>query len=107
MHHACRGQHLEIAKLLLEHMSRDAALALNKVVSKLTHYIICFLRMLTDDRQTRFPTYRTASPRLRFGVNPQEEEQRREEEEEEEEEMKRRLWQHISRLCSVETKSST
>ena len=31
LHHACREKHLEVAKLLLEHMSREAALALNQV----------------------------------------------------------------------------
>ena len=30
LHHACQKEHLTVAKLLLEHMSSDAALALNK-----------------------------------------------------------------------------
>ena len=33
LHYACRGKHLEMAKLLLEHMSRDATFSLNKVDS--------------------------------------------------------------------------
>ena len=35
MHYACRGKHLEIAKLLLDHMSLEAALTLNEVSMKL------------------------------------------------------------------------
>ena len=50
LHHACRGKHLEIAKLLLEHMSREAALALNKVDRQL---LIPFLLSLSNDDTVR------------------------------------------------------